>query len=180
MPTWSDLELIRDRIGSPPREPGRAARVATRPEQILLGGDGQSPRGEDEPVSQRRLDRLDRQRAHHFLHSFQRAMAARRHDQPIAGGPELAQALGELGGVSLCGAPVRQAEVDALRERREMEPNPIRRRLVERVNDGWAGPAESLRQRRRFRVRLASAILGPFGLRDDHPGPGREDLGRSG
>src|SRR5213079_2416812 len=115
------LQLLRDRVGPPPREPGRGPRVATRPEEILLRRDRELGRSEDEPVRERGFDRLDGRRTHDLARARQRAVTASRDDRAIAARLEVAQPLRDLGRVALRRPPRAELQIEPLGELRQLE-----------------------------------------------------------
>ena len=109
-------------------------------------------------------------------HAFQRPVPARRDDQPIAPRGEIRQPRRELRGVALRAPPIGESQIESLRELREMQPNVLAERLVERMEHVRTRPADRLGERLALVVRLARAVLRALRLRQHHPRPVRQQL----
>ena len=141
------LELVGDRVGAPAREPRRGPRVTPRAEEVLLGGDGHLGGGGDEAVRERRLHGIDLdRRAHELPHALQRTVAARGDEQAIVAGGQVGETCRELGGVALGAPPVGEAEVEPLRELRQVDLHMPPERVGERVQRRAAPATRSPRR----------------------------------
>ena len=97
-------------------------------------------------------------------------MPVRRDHHAVPTLAEIAEALGELGGVALGRAPGAQAQVETFGELREPQLHPAFERIVERAQRTCAGPLDRLSERLGFLVCLTRAVERPMGIGHHHPG----------
>ena len=173
------FQLLRDRIRPPAREPRRRARVAAGPEDVLLGHDRELRRGEDEPVRQRRFDRLDGRRTEDLSRALQGTVTAPRDDRAIPACLQVSQPWRDLGRVALCRPPGSELEIEPFGELRQLELHAPGDGVVQRVERPGTRPGERVGERLGFVVRRRGAVQRSARLREDDPRPvGQELRGR--